>query len=349
MLEFCELGGKEGSRVSESKREQEEEAGRKVIPDFPGIWRELTLMEQEEWVGLLREKVCRQYSGEGHGDLPRWQSVLQRLKKFEGTGFQVREGRLEFAVAGAEEGLRETLMGLSPWRKGPFSFGDVFVDTEWRSDWKWERIREKISPLEGRRILDVGCGNGYHLWRMAAEGARLALGIDPAMLFGCQFLAARHFAGEDLPVGVLPLGIEELPSQLGCFDSVFSMGVLYHRKSPVEHLEQLRDALARDGELILETLVVDGDEHTVLLPEGRYAQMRNVWFLPSVELLVRMMKRVGLREVEVIDVSVTTVEEQRATEWMTFNSLPDFLHADDASRTVEGYPGPKRAVLRGVR
>lgn len=59
------------------------------------------------------------------------------------------------------------------------------------------------------------------------------------------------------------------------------MGVLYHRRSPLEHLWQLKDQLVQDGELVLETLVVEGDENTVLVPGDRYAQMRNVYFIPS--------------------------------------------------------------------
>ena len=166
-----------------------------MIPEFAGVWRELAEMEQEPWVAALKDKVSAQYSGEGHGDLPRWQKALTDLATFEGSGYSVTEGQLTFDVKGTQDGLRENLLALSPWRKGPFQFGEVFVDTEWRSDWKWERLRDKdFFAGRPKRILDVGCGNGYHLWRMLDEGARFALGIDPAMLFGCQFLAARHFA-----------------------------------------------------------------------------------------------------------------------------------------------------------
>lgn len=317
----------------------------KDIPDFAGVWGELEASGQGEWARQLQGQVAVQYGGGGHGDLSRWSEALRALQAFPGAGYQVRNGELSFDVEGQQSGLRDQLLALSPWRKGPFRFGEVFVDTEWRSDWKWKRLEGKIFPLAGRRILDVGCGNGYHLWRMLAEGARLALGIDPSLLFGCQFLAARHFAGAQWPIGVLPVGIEEVPERLGYFDTTFSMGVLYHRKSPVEHLEALRDTLREGGELVLETLVVEGDEGAVLLPQGRYAQMRNVWFLPSVDLLARMMERIGLRDVEVLDVSATTVEEQRSTEWMTFHSLPDFLDPSDRSRTVEGYPAPLRVVM----
>ena len=322
-----------------------------VISQFESVWKELEASGEGALGEVLKEKTCSKYTGEGHGDLGRWLAVLEQVRAgFRGKGFEVAGRELRFLLEDeGEADLKEVLMGLSPWRKGPFYFGEVFVDTEWRSDWKWERLREKISPVAGRRVLDVGCGNGYHLWRMLDEGARLALGIDPAMLFGCQFLAAQHFAGKELPIGVLPLGIEELPAKLAFFDTTFSMGVLYHRKSPIEHLEALRDTLTKGGELVLETLVVEGDENTVLLPRGRYAQMRNVWFLPSVDLLARMMERVGFSGVEVLDVSVTTTEEQRGTEWMTFHSLPQFLDPSDSSRTVEGYPRPLRAVLTGTK
>jgi len=50
----------------------------------------------------------------------------------------------------------------------------------------------------------------------------------------------------------------------------------------------------------------------------------------------------------VVDVSPTTPDEQRTTDWMTFHSLKDFLDPDDPTRTIEGYPGPIRATLVGT-
>jgi tRNA (mo5U34)-methyltransferase len=241
--------------------------------------------------------------------------------------------------------LKERLLRLSPWRKGPYHLHGVQIDTEWRSDWKWERILPHIRPLGDRCVLDIGCGNGYHVWRMAGEGARLVLGIDPNWLFMHQFAAVRHFVGDKWPAWLLPLGVDQLPSDQLAFDTVFSMGVFYHRRSPIDHLLQLRSFLKPGGELVLETLVIEGKEGEVLLPAERYAQMRNVWFLPSPPTLVRWMERAGFRDVHVADLNRTGVDEQHSTEWMQFDSLPDFLDPSDPSRTVEGYPSPLRAVL----
>lgn len=174
--------------------------------------------------------------------------------------------------------LTETLMSLHPWRKGPFSLFNTFIDTEWRSDWKWQRLAPHIAPLKGKAVLDVGCGSGYHCFRMRGEGANLVMGIEPSPKFMLQFDVFKRYMPQE-PVYLLPLMSEDLPPHMQSFDTVFSMGVLYHRKSPIEHLEELKGALKKGGELVLETLVVEGDENTCLVPGDRYAQMRNVWFI----------------------------------------------------------------------
>ncbi|WP_290518610.1 tRNA 5-methoxyuridine(34)/uridine 5-oxyacetic acid(34) synthase CmoB [Alcanivorax sp.] len=280
-----------------------------------------------------------------HGDLPRWLAALEALPAGPAE-CALDQDTLTIGGAGEqdEETVKQALQGLIPWRKGPFAFFGVPVETEWRSDWKWQRVAPHLSPLAGRRILDVGCGSGYHCWRMAAAGASAVVGIDPTILFLVQYLAVRRFAPE-LPVWFLPLRMEELPAEGGQFDTVFSMGVLYHRRSPLDHLLELKGALCAGGELVLETLVVEGDERTVLMPEDRYAVMRNVFFLPSVAMLTRWLERCGFVDVRCVDESNTTVQEQRSTDWMRFQSLPDFLDPDDHRLTREGYPAPRRAVL----
>jgi tRNA (mo5U34)-methyltransferase len=190
----------------------------------------------------------------------------------------------------------------------------------------------------------VGCGNGYYALRMAGAGAERVIGIDPTPVFVMQFQAFHRYL-PDVSVDVLPLALEDLPKRLEAFDSVFSMGVLYHRRSPLDHILALRDCLRPGGELVLETLIIEGDEHAVLLPEGRYAKMRNTWFIPSVAMLEIWLRRCGFRSIRVADVNQTRVEEQRSTDWMHFESLSDFLDPKDPGKTVEGYPAPRRAVL----
>ncbi|MFK8397243.1 tRNA 5-methoxyuridine(34)/uridine 5-oxyacetic acid(34) synthase CmoB [Pseudomonas sp. BGr12] len=312
--------------------------------DLDRLRLELAGTPLESWVASLPAQLASKVD-DGHGDLERWLAAVDRLPPLQAAAIELRE-RFNLEGACDEETraqLKLALQGLIPWRKGPFNLFGVHIDTEWRSDWKWERVSPHID-LAGKRVLDVGCGNGYYQWRMLGAGARSVVGVDPNWLFFCQFLAMKRYL-PDLPAWHLPFALEDLPSSLEGFDTVFSMGVLYHRRSPIDHLLALKDCLRRGGELVLETLVVEGNVNTVLVPEDRYAQMRNVWFLPSVPALELWLRRAGFTDVRSVDISRTSVEEQRPTEWMRYQSLPDFLDPDDHSRTLEGLPAPLRATL----
>jgi len=309
----------------------------------------------ERWAQTIEQQLQLVLRDAPHGDWPRWQQALTRLPAL-GPGYILcGDGAVallpEHDLSPEQSAqLRAELQTLHPWRKGPYRIADLLIDTEWRSDWKWDRLLPHIDDLQDRLILDVGCGNGYHCWRMAAAGARQVIGIDPTALFNAQFLAIRQLAKPMNPamverIEVLPLGIEGLPPRQGQFDTVFSMGVLYHRRSPIDHLTELHGALRRGGQLVLETLVINDEADRLLVPRGRYAKMRNVWFIPSPAMLEAWLSRCGYRTVRTVDITATTIEEQRSTEWMRFESLADFLDPADTRLTIEGYPAPQRAIL----
>jgi tRNA (mo5U34)-methyltransferase len=246
--------------------------------------------------------------------------------------------------ASERDRLQQLFMQLKPWRKGPYAIHDIEIDCEWRSDMKWDRLQNHIASLQDRLVLDVGCGNGYHCWRMAGSGARAVLGIDPTHMYLMQFYAIQHFARSDR-VFVLPFSLEMLPGNLKAFDTVFSMGVLYHQRSPIDHLLALRSCLREGGELVLETLILEGEEQSLLVPQERYARMKNVWFIPNCDMLQIWLERTGFKKIRLIDVNKTTSKEQRATTWSGKVSLADFLDPDDAGKTIEGYPAPVRAIF----
>ena len=301
----------------------------------------------EQFHPQLRHVLQQHYELKNHGRSIEWDRALESMPQIECADYSFTDDSV-FIVKPEHLALdsmeyKQHLKAFMPWRKGPWNLLGVEIQTEWHSDWKWQRIEPHISPLEGRQVLDIGTGNGYFLFRMLGAGASLALGIDPTRIFLYQFHAAQRL----LPANgayLLPLRSEQLPA-FGCFDTVFCLGVLYHRRSPIDHIQELMSYLRPGGELVLETLVVPGDINTILVPPERYAKMANVWFLPSTEALENMLRKVGLENVRTVDVSQTTTAEQRATEWMTFHSLADFLDPNDPSRSIEGHPAPLRATL----
>jgi len=288
-------------------------------------------------------------ASEETSDNLKWQNAIDNFPKIipseiDFSQSTIKIGNENDCSVHESEQLRKSLLELRPWRKGPYNLFGNFIDTEWRSDWKWNRLVNHITPLKNKKVLDVGCGNGYHCWRMLGEGAKSVVGIDPFVLSLYQFKAINHFINNN-SLWLLPLKMEDFPQNTKFFNTVFSMGVLYHRRSPFEHLFELRDALQPKGELVLETLIIDGKLGEVLVPEGRYAQMRNVWFIPSILTLESWLKKTGFTNIRVVDITSTTIDEQRATEWMTFESLQNFLSPNDLTKTIEGYPAPKRAIF----
>jgi len=247
--------------------------------DFSNFYSIIAKNRLSHWLRVLPAQLHEWENKHVHGTLASWNRVLDKFPNIQADSIELKEevriGDGTQLSTGDTKKLENLLQKFHPWRKGPFHIHGIHIDTEWRSDWKWDRVLPHISPLKYRYVLDVGCGSGYHMWRMRGEGAEFVVGIDPSELFLCQFEAVRHFANKDQNVNLLPLGIQELP-KLEAFDTVFSMGVLYHR---------------------------------------------------------------------IVDINDTLTGEQRSTAWMTNESLEDYLDPNDPTKTVEGHPAPKRALL----
>ncbi|MGD9824657.1 tRNA 5-methoxyuridine(34)/uridine 5-oxyacetic acid(34) synthase CmoB [Desulfobacter sp.] len=240
--------------------------------------------------------------------------------------------------------LYNGLVNLSPWRKGPFEFFGIPVDSEWQSWMKWERIVRHLPNLKNRKILDIGSSNGYYMFKMAASEPMFALGLEPQSYFYYQYCAVQKYLNLK-NVFCLPAVYNELPAMDHFFDLVLCMGILYHRKSPVKMLKQIHDGLVPGGRVVVENLVIKGENNYCLFPFDRYAKMRNVFFIPDLSVMAAWLARAGFSDIRCVDITDTNFEEQRKTQWIQTESLEDFLDPQDPSKTVEGYPAPVRAIF----
>jgi tRNA (mo5U34)-methyltransferase len=327
------------------------------------ICRPAVYPEHPQWVKVLKAATDRVA---GHGDLARWQAALDVLPEVQtgsadfATTVRVSPAPYEDLDPARQQALESALKSLRPWRKGPFELFDLHIDSEWRSDWKWDRIAAALGDLAGQQVLDVGCGNGYFGWRLLGAGAAGVLGVDPTVLFFMQHLAISRYLGNAAPSPnaaqsanfLLPIPFELLPSHP--FDLVLSMGVIYHRPDPLAHARALFANTRPGGRVLLESLVVrDGPDLTPVASgdrgRGRYARMRNVHVVPTLATMKEWLTEAGFAEISTVDVSPTSTAEQRATDWMTFESLAQCLAPDNPEKTVEGYPAPVRAALLARR
>ena len=285
-----------------------------------------------------------------HGDYEKWLNAVNLIPNVPTTHFNFNNSTIEIGKEHELSGqqkieLNSNLQKLLPWRKGPFNLFGISIDTEWRSELKWNRLQAYLPDLNNKRILDVGCGNGYYMMRMLGKGARQVIGVDPNLLFLAQFFALTKNLQTSTDAHLLPLAFEHLPSELNYFDCVFSMGVLYHRRNPLEHINLLYQHTKPGGTVYIETLIVDESYSTELIPEDRYAGMRNVWSVPCPNLVQAWLHECGFINSSLLDSHTTTPKEQRTTLWMPYYSLTNYLDPQDPSKTIEGYPAPKRAIF----
>lgn len=242
------------------------------------------------------------------------------------------------------EQINEACKAILPWKKGPFQLFGVDIDAEWRSDYKWDRLRDKLPSLAGQQILDVGGNNGYYAFRMLADAPSYVLNIDPVPRLWYQFNLLQHFARRP-ELEFFMWGWQETANFKHLFDTVFCMGIIYHHHDPVQILKYLYQALRPGGLLVLESIVIPGEEDLCLFPADRYAKMRNVWFVPTVSAMRNMLLRTKFTDIETVAVNRHESEEQRTTDWNPGQSHADFMDPDHPDRTIEGYPAPHRAIL----
>ena len=241
-----------------------------------------------------------------------------------------------------DEKVLEVAKTLKPWRKGPFQIGDIFIDSEWQSFIKYNLLEPYID-LENKIVADVGCNNGYYMFRMLNQNPQKIIGFDPSPVTKLQFDFINHFVKSD-KIEYELLGVEHLPFYREKFDTIFCLGVLYHRSDPIKMLKDLKASLKPNGELILDTFIIEGEDEIALTPK-RYAKMRNIYFIPTINALKNWLEIANFKEIEVLEIKATDLTEQRKTDWIYGESLNNFLN-EDKTLTIEGYPPPIRAYLR---
>ncbi len=318
--------------------------------EFEKFYKQMTKCGLGKWNEKF-EIIVENAVNKPDGNLPNWMKALSELPDIETeAGIYIRDNAWITAKAQNKvsldqiKELKEAMFKLSPWRKGPFDLCGMEIDAEWRADIKWNHLKDGISSLKDRVVLDLGCSNGYYMFRMSEYKPALVLGIDPSRICWMQFEALQKYLKYP-NIFYLPIGFEDMPGNCEIFDTIFAMGILYHRKDPFDFLRSLKYTLKAGGELILDTLTVEGDETTVLVPENRYAGMKNVWFFPSDKAMVVWLKKAGFKNVKIIYKYATTTEEQRQTEWMTTESLNNWLDPNDSTKTIEGLPAPVRTII----
>lgn len=166
---------------------------------------------------------------------------------------------------------------------------------------------DRLAPLKGRKVLDVGCGGGILAEAMAARGANVT-GIDLAEKpLG---VARLHLLESGRSVDYRQVSAEELATQeAGTYDVVTCMEMLEHVPNPASTIASCAALVKPDGHVFFSTIsrnpkaylfAVIGAEYILqLLPKGTHDYAK---FIKPSELS-RWAKSVGLEIDEIIGMS----------------------------------------------
>ncbi len=311
-----------------------------ISPDYLSkydtpINREAILKTRQERQTKLFEPSTQQYY-----------EALQTIADIQSDFFDfsnavIKVGRPDELSLDQKQQFNNSLQAFCPWKKGPFELFGVTIDAEWRSDWKWQRILPHISSLKNRKVADIGCNNGYFMFRMAVQQPELVIGFEPYTKHFWNFQLIQNIVRQKMLAFEL-LGVEHIHYYSQFFDTIFCLGILYHHTDPIGLLRKMREALAPKGEIIIDCQGIPGDLPVALTPQKRYAQARGIWFLPTQSCLENWIARAGFSDINCFFAEPLSVEEQRRTTWANIDSLAEFLHPNDPSLTIEGYPAPWR-------
>lgn len=241
--------------------------------------------------------------------------------------------------------VQAAMRAFMPWRKGPFQVFGLDIDAEWQSYRKWERLLPVLPSLAGKVVADIGCNNGYYMFRMATQQPAAVLGFEPFVQHYFAFQTLNGLAAQE-NLHIEPFGVEDIGLFPASFDLIFLMGIIYHRVSPVEMLRDLKKALKPGGTLIVESQAIPGEMPVALFPDKTYAKVPGTYFVPTAPCLVNWLKRAGFEAIELFARHPMSADEQRRTAWMTFESYADFIDPDNPGLTIEGYPAPWRIYVK---
>lgn len=270
--------------------------------------------------------------------------LFARINALQKTNSQVKfSDKIEINLDDFSSKILNLALDLKPWRKGPFQINDLFIDSEWQSFIKFNLLKPYLN-LKDKIVADVGCNNGYYMFRMLDFDPKSITGFDPSVLCFLQFSFINHFVKSNINYELL--GVQDLPSYKTKFDTIFCLGVIYHRSDPIKMLKELRTSLNLGGEVFLDTMFIERDDEFVLSPKNRYSKITNIYFVPSIKALQNWCERAKFNNFEILAIKDTDLNEQRKTMWIEGESLNNFLDPNDPSLTIEGYPAPKRVYVR---
>ncbi len=247
-------------------------------------------------------------------------------------------------VEWTREKILEVRDFLSPWNHNialPHGIYTTACDEYYPAHREIMRVvRERLgAEFTGRRVVDIGCLEGYFSIECALQGAEV-LGIDGKVLNvrKCEFV--RSVLDAPRVTFVQGDAMRVTRESNGGFDAVLALGLLYHLDDPYAFLENMAGLC--DGFVVIDTHVALEDQPETIKGGWRpdLSEMRTFAFggKQYEGRLFREFPPGTARDVK--DLSSTASLDNELSVWLTEDSLVRMLHD-------VGFSGTEKVVFPG--
>ena len=191
---------------------------------------------------------------------------------------------------------------------------------------------ELLDPGPGKRILDLGCGDGELTLRLAARGCTV-LGVDRS----AAFVAAARQRGVSAQVADARR-LAETGLAAGSFDGVFSNAVLHWIREPAPVIAGVRRLLRNGGCFVAEfggagnIATVHGALRAAFLRRGLDPAARDPWYFPTAESYGALLEEGGFAVTDIRLFDRPTPVPGTLADWLALFGAAWIADLDQSTR-----------------
>ncbi|MGE5630683.1 MAG: class I SAM-dependent methyltransferase [Caulobacteraceae bacterium] len=111
---------------------------------------------------------------------------------------------------------------------------------------EWHELRKMLPDFQGKRVLDLGCGFGWHCRYAIENGAKSVIGVDISQ----KMLSEAKKKTESGNIEYICMPIEDIDFPVDSFDVVVSSLVFHYIQSFEDILDKISKCLAKGGDLV---------------------------------------------------------------------------------------------------
>jgi len=112
--------------------------------------------------------------------------------------------------------------------------------------YEWPMLRSMLPDLRGKRVLDLGCGYGWHCRYLREQGARSVVGVDISR----KMLERARELTDDAAIEYRQMPIEEIDFPASTFDVVISSLALHYIEGFGEICGKVQRCLVEGGSFV---------------------------------------------------------------------------------------------------